>query len=319
MTPEGPSPRTPGLAGILPPITTPFDEAGELDLGALEVNLERYRGTGLEGLVVFGSNGEAVHLDGTERATMLHRVQSQAGSWATLVAGINELSTRAAKRAIEDAAEAEFDYALVITPYFYKGGMSQAVLRDFYLDLAEGSPLPLLLYTVPQNTGVRLEPATIAELSGHPRIAGCKDSSGDLGALAETVRRVDDDFAVLVGNAGILYPALTLGATGAVLAVACLAPAACARLAQAVADQDHPRARHLQDQLADVGRLVTAGHGVPGLKAALDLAGLRGGAPRGPLRPVSREVVAILQRAMDDSGLFPEEAARPDPEPDLPL
>lgn len=294
-----------GFAGVLPPITTPFDSHGLVDFAALERNLASYRDKGLRGLVIFGSNGEAVHLETEERRQILATVRQRAEPGSTLVAGVNAFATRSVCSAIEEAAAAGFDCALVITPYFYKGSMTQDVLRRFYLEVAEGSPLPILLYSVPQNTGVRLTPETIAELARHPRILGVKDSSGDLAALAATIARVPEDFAVLVGNAGILYPAMAMGATGGVLALACVAPEPCARLVASAREGDHEEARCLQEKLAELGRLVTAEYGVPGLKAALDLAGLAGCWPRSPLLPIRSAALAEIRRAMRATGFFP--------------
>ncbi len=299
----------PHLAGILPPITTPFDEKGDLDLGALERNLERYNAAGLAGYVAFGSNGEAVHLEPAERRRVLAAVRRAAAPGLTVVAGINELATRAAIAAVREAADAGADAALVITPYFYKGAMSQEVLRSFFLEVADASPLPVLAYNVPQNTGVAIAPATLAELAAHEGIVGVKDSAGNLEALAETVRLAPASFQVVVGNAGILYPALAMGATGAVLAVACVAPEATVELYGAVRAGDHGRARELQQRLAPVANLVTAGLGVAGLKAALDLAGFAGGAPRRPLPRLGAGARDRLVAVMGASGLFADFAA----------
>ncbi len=292
------------LAGILPPITTPFDEKGDVDLGALERNLERYNTAGLAGYVAFGSNGEAVHLEPAERRRVLAVVRRAAAPGRTVVAGINELATRSAIAAAREAADAGADAALVITPYFYKGGMSQEVLRAFFLEVADASPLPILAYNVPQNTGVTIAPATLAELAAHERIVGVKDSAGNFEALAETVRLAPPAFRVMVGNAGILYPALAMGATGAILAVACLAPEATVELYGAVRGGDHERARDLQRRLAPVAHLVTAGFGVAGLKAALDLAGFAGTAPRRPLPVLAAAARQRLVSVMDESRLF---------------
>jgi 4-hydroxy-2-oxoglutarate aldolase len=299
-------PPIPKLTGILPPITTPFDETGELDLDALERNLERYGEAGLGGYVAFGSNGEAVHLEPEERALVLETVRRMARPGQTVVAGINELSTRGVLRAIRQAADAGADAALVVTPYFYKGSMSQEILRAFYLEVADASALPVLIYNVPQNTAVVIEPATIAELGRHENVVGVKDSAGNHGALHETVRLSPVGFDVLVGNAAILYASLLMGAVGGVLAVACVAPEATVGLYQAAVEGDHERARDLQHRLTPLASLVTAGLGVPGLKAALDLAGFAGGPPRSPLRPVGRRESERLLAAMRESGLFPE-------------
>ncbi len=292
------------LAGILPPITTPFDTGGTLDLEALAANVERYNQTGLAGYLAFGSNGEAVHLTAGERRRVLETLRRTAAPGRLVVAGVNELSTAAAIEATYQAAGAGADAALVVTPYFYRSAMTQDVLRRFFSAVADASPLPVLAYNIPQNTGVTLAPATLAELAGHANMAGVKDSSGNMGALSDTLRLAPDDFTVLVGNAGILYPALTMGASGAILAVACVAPEACVELYRAVIGGDHQRARELQQRLAPLATLVTTELGVPGLKAAAGLVGLAGGVPRAPLRPVDGAGRRRIAEVMHQSGLF---------------
>lgn len=293
----------------MPPLTTPFRDGETLDEAALVANIERYNraghdALGLSGFVVFGSNGEAVHLDGGERRRVLARVKEAAAPGKGIVAGINEQSTLAARRALEEAARGGADVALVITPYFYKGSMDQGTLKAFFLALADDTPLPILLYNVPKNTGVHLAPETVAELSRHPAIVGCKDSSGDLGALASTVRQSTPGFRSLVGNAAIFYPALCMGARGAILAVACAAPDAAVALFAAHRRGDHDAARREQDLLAPLGTMVTTTLGIAGLKACLDLAGFAGGAPRHPLLPLSETQSQHLRRGMEASGLF---------------
>ena len=304
--PESPT-TTPSLNGVLPPITTPFDAAGELDLAALAANIERYNDAGLAGYLAFGSNGEAVHLDADERRKVLETLREKAAPGHTLVAGINELSARAARRSLAEAADAGADVALVITPYFYKSGMTSDVLRAYFEEVADTSPLPILIYNVPQNTGVVIDSATIALLAVHERIVGVKDSSGNLGALAETIRLTPPDFQVLVGNAGILYPAILMGAVGAILAVACVAPEASVAVLKAAKAGDHERARGLQERLSPLARWVTTDLGIAGLKASLDLAGYRGGVPRSPLRPLTDENRGLLAAAMHESDFFPHE------------
>lgn len=295
---------TPQLRGILPPITTPFDAQGDLDLAALERNLERYNTTGLAGYVAFGSNGEAVHLDADERIQVLETMRRVAAPGKLIVAGVNELSTRAAIRSTKEAADAGADIALLVTPYFFKKAMNQETLRAFFLEVADVSPLPILVYNVPQNTGVVIEPSTIGGLGGHKRIIGAKDSSGNHSAAYETIRQAPEDFQMLVGNAGIVYASVLMGAVGAILAVACVAPEASVELYQATLAGDHARAQDLQRRLTPLATAVTAGFGIAGLKAALDIAGFVGGNPRSPLRPLpetSREKLAIVMR---ESGLF---------------
>ena len=296
--------RSPRLRGIFPPLTTPFDAAGALDLDGLERNLEHYAATDLAGYVAFGSNGEAVHLTAAERREVLGALRRAGGPGKTLIAGVNALSTSAAIAETRAVADAGAEAALVITPYFYKGSMNAEVLETFFLEVADASPIPVLVYNVPQNTGVVISPRSLGRLSRHPNLAGVKDSSGNLSALAETLRRVPEDFSVLVGNAGILYPALALGAVGGVLAVACALPETCTRLHAAVLAGDHETARRLHQAQAPIAHKVTAEYGIAGLKAALELLGLRGGHPRRPLLPLPDSGRDDLEQALIRGGFL---------------
>lgn len=294
------------LNGILPPVTTPFNAQGDVDYGALTSNIVRYNETGLAGYVPLGSNGEAVHLESGERNRVIETVKRAAASGLTVVGGVNELSTRAAIEAARVAADSGADAVLVVTPYFYKSSMTQDALARHFNEVADHAPVPVLIYNVPQNTGVVIESATIAALAAHQNIIGVKDSSGNMGAIAETVRLAPVGFAAMVGNGSIVYPALAMGATGAVLGVACAAPRACAEMYEAAKAGDHARASDLQHRIAPLSQIVTAGLGVPGLKAAMDMLGLAGGAPRGPLIPVSASDKERIRAVIRKTGLFPE-------------
>src|SRR5215813_5956069 len=294
------------LNGILPPVTTPFNLGGDVDYGALSANIARYNETGLKGYVPLGSNGEAVHLSADERRQVIETVKRTATSEHTTVAGVNELSTRSTIEAARAAADSGADAVLVITPYFYKSSMTTDRLVRHFTEVADHSPVPVLLYNVPQNTGVVMESNAIASLSTHQNIVGVKDSAGNMGAISETIRLVPNEFSVMVGNGGIVYPAVAMGATGAILGVACAAPKACVELYEAVRSGDHSRARDLQKRIAPLSQIVTAGLSVPGLKAAMDIIGILGGVPRAPLTPVSDEERERIRSVIRQTGLFPE-------------
>jgi 4-hydroxy-2-oxoglutarate aldolase len=294
------------LNGILPPVTTPFNERGDVDYEALSSNIARYNETGLVGYVALGSNGEAVHLAADERRRVIETVKRAATTDHTIVAGVNELSTRAALEASRVAADLGADAVLVVTPYYYKTSMTQEALARHFTEVADHSPLPVLIYNVPQNTGVIIESATIAGLAAHQNIIGVKDSAGNMGAISETIRCSPASFAVMVGNGSILYPSLAMGATGAVLGVACAAPRACVDVYLAAKAGDHARARELQNRLAPLSHIVTAGLGVPALKIAMEMLGYAGGFPRSPLSPVSSLDREKIKSVIRKTGLFPE-------------
>lgn len=276
------------LRGILPPLTTPFRSDGALDTAGFEANLESYATQDLAGVLVLGSNGEAASLDEDEKLALVRIARARSGQ-RTLLAGTGLESTRATIALTRKVADLGADAALVLTPSYYKSQMTQAALRAHFEAVAEASPIPVLLYSVPAFTGIAFPVGLAAELARHPRVGGMKESSGDVGLLGRIVASVPNGFEVLCGNAQVIYPALCVGAVGGILAVACCAPRPAAALFRAFAEGDHARARRLQEAIAPLAVAVTVTHGVAGLKAAMDLAGLRGGPVRAPLLPLAAD------------------------------
>jgi len=176
------------LQGIYPPIPTFFDTHDELDIATYQRHIARLAGGGIRGYVVMGSNGEAVHLNSDERATVIEVARQAAGDEALIVAGCGEQSTRATIRNCEQAARSGADVALVLPPFYYKNRMGSQALLAHYRDVADSSPLPLVIYNMPANTaGIDLDAATICALAGHSNIIGVKDSAANMAKLAQIV------------------------------------------------------------------------------------------------------------------------------------
>ncbi len=292
------------LAGVLPPITTPFVPTdGSIDHDALARNAERWVTTGLRGLVALGSNGEAPLLDEAESDRVVETVRKAVPSTQLLIAGTGRESTRAAVDASRRAASLGADAVLVRTPSFFKPQMSSQVFVDHYTAIAESCPVPVILYNFTALTGVCPEVSVVAELSEHPNIVGMKESGGDAGYVSALVDESADGFQVLVGSAPTFYSSLLCGAAGGIMAAACVAPEQCVELYQLVRGGRLDEARRLQRQMTPLARLVTRRYGVPGLKAALDLIGFAGGPPRAPLHPAPREAEAELRAALADLGI----------------
>jgi 4-hydroxy-2-oxoglutarate aldolase len=178
---------------------------------------------------------------------------------------------------------------LVLTPSVYRNQLTAAALVAHYGAIADGSPVPVVLYNMPQATGVTLAPAIVQELMSHPNIAGIKESSGDVAVVADLVGRASPDFPVVVGVAPSLYASLMVGATGGIVAIANVVPDLCVRLYELVRVNRREEALALQRALTPLAVAVTTGFGVPGLKAAMTLAGYRPGQPRRPLAPLEEE------------------------------
>ncbi len=294
------------FAGIYTPIATPFRDDGTVDERALAANVSRWMTTPLTGLVVLGSNCEAASLEDAEADRVVEIVRAAVPSSRPLIAGTGRESTRATIAATRRAAAAGADAALVRTPSFFKPQMTTDAFVRHFTEVADASPVPVLLYNVTLYTGVNLLPDAVERLAVHPNIVGMKESGSDIGQIAEYVARTPDDFTVLAGSATTLVHALCAGCDGAILALASLAPAECVLMLTLVREKRLDEAHALQRRLMPLARSVGTSYGVPGLKAALELKGYAGGPPRPPLRPVSSEVVDIIRRQLD--ALIPVEA-----------
>jgi 4-hydroxy-2-oxoglutarate aldolase len=286
------------LRGVIPPLVTPFRADGALDLAAFEANVESLAAHDLAGFLVLGSNGEAAGLDEEEKGALVTAARRRAPGRFLLV-GTGVESTRGTIALTRRAADLGADAVLVLTPHFYKGRMTAEALRLHFEAVADASPAPVYLYSVPAFTGLPWPPGLAPALAAHPRIAGIKESSGDIGLMGRLVASVPATFEVACGNAPVFYPALCVGAVGGVLAVANCAPRPTIALHRAFVAGDHARARRLQEALTPLAAAVTTTHGVAGLKLAMGLAGLRGGELRAPLLPAPRSALDELRPLLE--------------------
>jgi dihydrodipicolinate synthase/N-acetylneuraminate lyase len=174
------------LHGIFPPITTPFYPDGNLYFKKLEANVERYSKTPVAGIVALGSTGEAIFLSDQERRDVLKSTRAAAAPSKVLIAGTGSESAIDTLKLTEYAAELGYDIALVRTPFYYKKQMQPANMLAFYRTVADRSPLPVMIYSVPSFTGYDLPVELVVELAQHPNIIGMKESGGDV----EKVRRM---------------------------------------------------------------------------------------------------------------------------------
>ena len=290
------------FTGIFTPIVTPFRTDDTIDEGALQRNVLRWMQTPLTGLVVLGSNGEAAQLDDEEADRVVDVVRQHVPQGRPVIAGTGRESTKATIAATARAAAAGVDAVLVRTPSFFKSQMTTDVFVRHYSDVAEASPVPVLLYNVTMFTGVNLPAEAVARLSTHPNIVGLKESGSDIGLISEYISRTPDDFTVLAGSATTLFHALCAGCDGAILALASLLPDTCVRLQALVRENRIDEARALQQRITPLARSVGGTYGVPGLKAALDLIGYSGGVPRPPLPPAPQTVVDTIAGQLAELG-----------------
>jgi len=289
------------LQGIFTPVTTPFNYDGEIYAAKVEYNVTKWNKTALAGYAVCGSTGESVLLTADEKLKLFELVAQYAAPDKLLICGTGAESVRETVRLTNLAAEMGYRAALVTTPHYYKNLLNNSAAQALYFrTVADQTKIPLIVYNIPQTTGVDLPAATMAELSAHPNIAGIKESSGNVAKVMQMVSDAAPDFQVLVGSAPVLAPSLAVGASGAVLAYANAAPYSTIAIWEAHRQREYAAALDWQRRIANAAVLVTTKYGIPGLKYAMDLNGYYGGPVRLPLTPVGPAAKKEIGEAFKD-------------------
>ena len=293
------------LSGLYVPVTTPFDPVtGDAEPVSLRDNLRRWLEQPIDGFVLFGSTGEGALLEDEEKVRLMEYARDVVPRDHGLVAGAGADSTRGVIRIARRLAEAGAEAVLVHAPVYYGPVLSAHAVREHFTAVADGSPVPVLLYFMPKYVHVELEPGLVAELLRHPNIVGLKDSSGDLKRFAEYTNACDEDARLFVGNGTLLYSALELGAAGGILAAGLLAGTAYGQLIRYFREDRAQEAGTIQERLTNVHREVVGGTGIGGIKAGLDLLGFTGGPPRPPLLPASDKDRQRVERVLRNARLL---------------
>ena len=276
------------FSGIFPPIVTPFQKE-EIAYNYLTENMRKLNNSGIKGVVVLGSNGENVFLSEEEKISVVKTVIKSASKEMNIIVGSGCESARETIYLTNKLAEIGAQAALIVTPFYYGSKMNDEALIKYYTVVADNTEIPVLLYNVPKFTGVNLSAGVLGILAKHPNIIGIKDSSGNVNQLGQYLNMVDSNFNILVGTAGALLGALTLGCKGGILALANIAPEKCVEIYDFVQKGKLQEARELQLRMIPVNNATTAVYGISGLKYAMDLLGYKGGETRLPLLPLKKE------------------------------
>lgn len=291
------------LYGIFPPITTPFVN-GELAIDKLQKNILKWNNTQLSGYVVMGSNGEAVFLTREEKLTLVEATKKYSSNEKIIIAGTGTDSIKETIFLTNESASRGADFALILTPSFYKSEMKHQSYVKYFSMVADKSKIPILIYNVPKFTGVDIEVETVAELSKHQNIIGIKNSSENGRQNIEFVANTHKDFSVIVGTASMLFNGITCGAVGGILALANIAPNQCVQIQKLIEEKKYDDALNLQQKIIPVNKAVTAKYGVAGLKAAMDYLGYYGGEVRAPLSSLNENDKTKLKKILIDAELL---------------
>lgn len=300
------SPTAPDLAGLYPPIPTPFKPNGDVDHESLLLNLKKWSAQAdFRGYVVQGSNGEYVFLDEDERVAVIATARKGIPAGKLLVAGAGMDGTRSTIKMVKRMAAAGADVALVLTPAYFKGAMLKPAAQiAHFTAVADASPIPVMVYNMPANTGIDLGAGTLLALARHPNIIGLKDSGGNVAKMGQLMNDAPADFQLLAGSASFLLPAMAVGAVGGVCALANIAGPQCLELIKLANAGELEKARALQLTLCEPNAAVTKMFGVPGLKWALNKLGFTGGRVRLPLQDISAENAVELERILKKAGIL---------------
>jgi 4-hydroxy-2-oxoglutarate aldolase len=283
------------LEGVFAPVVSTFyTDSGELDVASYAANVRAHLNAGLHGILVAGSTGEAALLDLDERAALIDATRELTPPDKWVLVGTGAESTRTCLVQTKAAAKRGADAVLVVAPHYYSNAMTEEALRQHYRRVADESPVPVVLYSIPKYMHFSLPASLVAELAEHENIVGIKDSSGNKDILAGFLEAKSPTFSVLVGNAQIFHHALMSGATGGILAASMIAPAFALDIYESHRRGDMQAAEAAQAKLHPIGARIVGELGVPGVKAALDRLGLCGGPMRLPLQPVdARQAAAV--------------------------
>jgi 4-hydroxy-2-oxoglutarate aldolase len=287
--------------GIFAALTTPFAPDGSVALGQFRENLARYDRTHLSGYVVVGSTGESVLLTFAEIDRIWTAARESAAPGKLLIAGAGVDSTAETIARARRAAEVGYDAVLIKTPHYFKPLLTPAALERHYLAVADASPLPVLIYSIPQYTGISITADWVARLAEHPNIVGIKESSGNVQLASEITHLCPAEFSTLVGSSSTLFPSLLMGAAGGILALACFLPEPAIEIYEAVHAGDAARASRLQFALSSASRKIAGELGPTGVKYAMDCLGYHGGNPRPPLLPLTEAQKKTVEAVLAES------------------
>lgn len=274
------------LSGIFVPIVTPF-ENDKIASHYLAENLQHWKNYKLSGYVLLGSSGEGVSLSDQERMEFIEKAINYISGEKLIVIGTAYHSTRQTIEFIKFGKKVGAHAALVIPPFYYKSQMNHEILKKFYFAVADGSELPIIIYHIPQFTGLTFSAELIVEMAQHPQIIGIKDSSANLILQQTIIANKPEHFQVLTGSASTIVASLNAEAVGGIVAFANIGPQLCLDIYDKVKEKEFWEARELQLKIIRLNQLVTAINGISGLKYAMSKVGLHPGEARLPLQPLS--------------------------------
>jgi 4-hydroxy-tetrahydrodipicolinate synthase len=267
--------------GILPALVTPFTDDGKaVDEERLRALVNRCIELGVHGVVPCGTTGEFVNLTTEEKKHVIKTVIDEVNGRVKVIAGTGASGTNEAVEMTKYAKDVGADAALIVTPFYLKP-MDRGIYEHYYT-IASEVDLPIILYNIPQCTGLPLPWQMVEDLAQIPNIVGVKDSSGQLSFILAVLEKVRDKINVLCGHDEVVVAALAAGCSGAILASANVIPDIWVQIYNHVKNGELQKARELQYKVQKIARII-AGSGAVGTKEALNMMKIKVGPVRKPL------------------------------------
>ena len=295
--------RIDALHGVLPALISPLQQDGAADVPAIRRLVDHVLKGGVSGLVPLGSTGENASLDETTRRAVLATVVEAAAGRVPVICGVAQSHIAASRAEVAAAARLGADAVLVAPPFYYL--TDQQTVLAFYRRLAADSPLPILLYHIPQLTKVVAEPATVATLAREGTIAGIKDSSRDFEYFENVCLQTRElpDFRIFTGSDTMLLPSLVMGGAGTICGAANVAPGWVVRIYDDFKRGDWSAAREHQDALFELVMAVRGGVFPAAIKSALHLMGVCDPWPAPPVAALDEASEGRLRQLLEQWGL----------------
>ncbi len=291
------------IHGIIPPVATPMQANEDLDLPRLKWFLDHLINAGVHGVFVLGTNSEFYALDEREKQEVIATAVEHVNGRVPVYAGTGAETTREVVRLTKMAERERVDGVSVITPYFISP--NQQEIYDHYRRIAENTKLPVILYNNPSTCGgLQIGVETVARLAQITNILAVKDSSGDLQNTCEYIRVVPERFSVMMGRDTLIFPALVMGARGAVPATGNIAPALLAEIYNTFQRGDLAASKAAQLRLNPLRLALGLGTAPGGVKAALNALGLPIGPCRSPVSGLTPDRVPMMKLALQAAGLL---------------
>ncbi|MDY5160563.1 4-hydroxy-tetrahydrodipicolinate synthase [Actinotignum urinale] len=283
--------------GVIPALVTPLDKEGNLLEQGLRDVIEYTITQGVHGIFVLGSSGEIYGLSFEQKRRVVEIAVEQAAGRVPVYAGASEITTRDCIRTAHMVQEVGGVSALsVLTPYFMTP--TQSELIEHYRNIASETDLPIVLYSNPGRTKVPMALSTVLNLAEVPNVVGVKDSAGDFTLTGDYIREVPDDFSVIMGRDTLIYPALCLGAAGAIASTGNIAPKLVSEIYNSYKAGDRERALRLQNALSPLRNLVDVATFPVVLKEGLRMIGIDAGYCFAPARELDPKYRQALQEAV---------------------